>query len=353
MRHSILFLMPILCLAADGEEIQKLMDNGHWKRARPLAEAAYKSQPNDAHVVYTLAEVRRAFARIDDSAKLAEMAVRLDPKSGTYHRVLGEVLADQAEKVSFIRQIGFARRIRSEFDTALALAPKDPEILFDHMQYFMEAPGIAGGDKKKAPDVANEILKVDPARGYLALAFIAQREKQNDKLEGLYQKAVEANPKNVQAQISLVNLYLSSKPPNTAAAEPHARAVLDQYPDRMDGYRWLVYVLMLEKRYDDAAKLIARAETAIPDDLAPYVAAARALLRDGADLPKAEIYLQKYIAQTKEPEAGGPLLEGVHWSLGLVYEKEGRKAEARSELETSLRLNPNFEPAKRDIKRFK
>jgi tetratricopeptide (TPR) repeat protein len=104
----------------------------------------------------------------------------------------------------------------------------------------------------------------------------------------------------------------------------------------------LAYVLVLEKRYDDAAKVIARTEAAIPDDLSPYVTVARAMLRDGAELPKAESYPQKYISQTKEPEANSMSLESAHWSLALVYEKEGRKAEARGEMETALRPKPVF-----------
>jgi superkiller protein 3 len=121
----------------------------------------------------------------------------------------------------------------------------------------------------------------------------------------------------------------------------------------MDAYRWLVYALVFQKRFEDAAKLITRAEAAIPDDLAPYVHAARAMLREGVELPRAESYLKKYMNETKEPEPASPSIAGAHWSLGLVYEKEGRKAEARSELETAVRLNPNFEPAKRDLKRLK
>jgi len=63
--------------------------------------------------------------------------------------------------------------------------------------------------------------------------------------------------------------------------------------------------------------------------------------------------LKKYFTETREPEAGAPLIAGAHWSLGQVYEKEGRKAEARAELETAVRLKPDFEPAKKDLKRLK
>jgi len=115
----------------------------------------------------------------------------------------------------------------------------------------------------------------------------------------------------------------------------------------------LAIVLVQEKRYDDAAKLVARSQQAIPDDLSPYVYAARAMLHETAELPRAETYLKKYFTETREPEAGAPLIAGAHWSLGLVYEKEGRKQDAKNELETALRLKPDFEPAKKDLKRLK
>ena len=353
MRASILLILSALALAAGGPDVQQLMDNGHWKRARDVAEADYKAHPNDEHAAYVLARVRHEFQRLEEAVKLAETAVRLDPKVSQYHRELGEACADAAGKLSFFKQINYGRRIHGEFDAALALAPKDPDNLMDQVQYFMEAPGVIGGDKKKAAEIANEMVKIDAARGYLALAYIAQKQKEESKLEGLYQKAVEANPGNIEAHLSLFGLYVRAQTVNLSAAEKHAKAALDLTPDRIDGHRLLAYILVLEKRYDDAAKAIARAEAAIPDDLSPYVTAARAMLRDGAELPKAESYLQKYISQTKEPEANSSSLEGAHWSLGLVYEKEGRKPEAIKELETALRIKPNFEPAKRDLKRLK
>jgi hypothetical protein len=77
------------------------------------------------------------------------------------------------------------------------------------------------------------------------------------------------------------------------------------------------------------------------------------MLRQGVELARAETYLRKYFTQTQEPEAGAPLVAGAHWSLDLVYEKEGRKADARSELEAALRLASDFGPAERDLKRLK
>ncbi len=353
MRTTFLLVICSMSISAGEPDAQALIDNGHYKRARALAEAGYRAHPNDARTVYLMALVRHAFGSLNEAVTHGETAVRLDSKASAYHRELGEIYADQAEMVSIFRQLGLARKCRTEFEAALALAPKDPDNLYDQMLYYLQAPGVVGGDKKKAVETANEMVKINPARGYLALAHIARSQKEEGKLEDLYKKAVESDPKYYESRIFIAQFYLDTQHTNAAAAEQYSRAALDLNPDRIDAYRWLAYALVLQKRFDDAAKVIARAEAAVPDDLAPYVHAARAMLREGVELPKAETYLKKYINETKEPEPDSPLIAGAHWSLGLVYEKEGRKADARTELETAVRLKPDFEPAKRDLKRLK
>jgi tetratricopeptide (TPR) repeat protein len=262
-----------------------------------------------------------------------------------------------------LKAIGMMRRARAELDASLAIAPHDLETLFEKMDFLLQAPAVAGGDKKKAPEIANEIMQLNAARGNLAFARIAWKRKEFDRLEGLYRKAADSDPRNYEALMALANLYLGNRTApedsnaearaNFSLAEQHARAALDLNSDRIDAYRALIAVMIVQKRWDDAAKIVTRAEGAIPDDLTPYVIAARGMLRQGLELPRAEANLRKYITQTQEPEAGAPLAAGAHWSLALVYEKEGRKADARSELETALRLKPDFGPAQRDLKRLK
>ena len=77
---------------------------------------------------------------------------------------------------------------------------------------------------------------------------------------------------------------------------------------------------------------------------------AQALLEIGKDFPRAEGYARKYLSQ--EPEGEEPDTADAHRLLGLVFEKEGRKPEARAEIQTALRLRPNFKAAKDDLKRL-
>src|SRR5437868_10736393 len=262
MRVYLLLLWSVSSAYSVEPKVESLIENGHWKRARDFAEAAYKTNPNDARANYVMARVRHEFEKLDDAAKFGEAAVRLDAKSSPAHRELGEIYADQAEHVSFIKQLGFVRKVRAEFDAALAIAPKDPDNLFDRMLYYLQAPGVTGGDKKKAAEIANDLIKIDPARGYLALARIARAAKEDGKLEGLYAKAVESNPASYKARIALAGFYLSGSHSNPSKTEEQCRPALDLNPDRIDAYRFLALALALEKRSDDAAKLIARAESA-------------------------------------------------------------------------------------------
>ena len=44
-----------LCAIAADPDVESLMRNGHWKRAREAAEAYFRSHPNDARRAYWLA----------------------------------------------------------------------------------------------------------------------------------------------------------------------------------------------------------------------------------------------------------------------------------------------------------
>jgi len=351
----VLLALLLVAITAHSAEldVESLINNGHWKRARSLAEEVFRAKPNDARANYWMARVRRQFKVLDDAVKYAASAVRLDPKVSAYHRELARVYFDQIESASVFSAIALAKKSRAELDTARELAPNDPAILYDQVLFFQQVPGMAGGDKHRATQLANSLLQIDPARGYQALAYIARQERHEDQLGELFQKAIEANPRDYDAQINFANYYLSPAQLNGKVAEQQALAALALNADRVEGYRVLTAALIYQKRYDAAAEMLRHAEIAIPDDLSPYVSAARALLREGANLSTSEAWLQKYLNESKEPEPTAPPFAAVHWSLGLVFEKLGRTGDAKRELETALRLNPEFEPAREDLKRFK
>jgi hypothetical protein len=48
-----------------------------------------------------------------------------------------------------------------------------------------------------------------------------------------------------------------------------------------------------------------------------------------------------------------PSLAFAHWRLATTLERQNKKPEAIAELETAVRLHPDLEGAKKDLKRLK
>ena len=101
-------------------------------------------------------------------------------------------------------------------------------------------------------------------------------------------------------------------------------------PQQIEAHWILARVFALQQRWGDLEQILATAEKDVPDDLRPFYEAAQALLEIGKEFPRAEGYAKKYLSQ--EPEGEEPDNAEAHRLLGLVFEKEGRNAEARAEI---------------------
>lgn len=361
-RGSGVLLVLVSCLgyaSADDASVNDLIKAGHFKRARALVEPRYKSSSADAELDYLMAEIDDAFGNLDEARQLAEKAVSLNSREARYHRLLGDVYGETAETASLFAKGGWAKKFKAEVEAAAALDPKDLDSRFDLLEYDLQAPRLMGGGKDKAAAMADEIARINPAQGDLAQARLSQDRKDAAALESWYLKAAAASPKDYDVLTILAGFYNAATPPKAGLAEKYAREAIESDPERAAGYAALASSLASQARWKDLDDSLKLAEKKVPDDLAPYYQSGRAILAkypaaanpaNNPDLSRGETYFRKYLAA--EPEGGEPTLAHAHWRLGLVLEKEGRKSEARSELETALQLKPDLTAAKQDLKRL-
>lgn len=330
---------------------EALQEAGHWKQLRQIAESRAAANPKDAQATYLLSCVKMAFGDPDAALALAERAVALEPGNSKYHYQLGLANGLKANKSSLFSAMKLGGRYRAEMQKAIDLDPKNLDARWELMEFYFAAPGIAGGDAQKGRAMADEIMRLNAVRGYLAQAEVAERNKQPTEAEGYYRKAAEADPKNYSAQLSRAWFYLSDNQKKYDIAEKYAGQTIALDRGRVAGYSALARALVRQDRWQDLDLLLTQAEKNVPDDLSPDFQAAKELLLAGKDPSRAERYLHRYLAQ--EPEGNAPQLSRAHWRLGQALEKQGRKAEAISALETAVRLEPSFDPAKKDLKRLK
>ena len=352
MITKLILLLVLSCAnVALAQSSADLLEAGHFKRARPLVEARLKTNPTDAQAHFEMGRIQRAFGDNESALASAEKALELDSTKAPYHALRAEALGDAAQHASMFKAMGMAKDMRKELDAALALDAKNIEALTIYMLFYLNAPTIMGGDKKKAHELAEQAVAANTTRGYLVKARLANEEKATDQIEGFYRKAVEANPKHYGAHVALAGFLAGPTVKRFDEAERYAREAVRLDAGRAGAYGVLANVYSAQKKWPELDSLIKDAEKNVPDDFVPYYRAARVLLTNGDDLPRAESYLRKYLSQ--QPEGNEPQLPFAHWSLGLVFEKMGRKAEAVSEIDRCVKAKPEFEPAKKDLARLK
>jgi tetratricopeptide (TPR) repeat protein len=337
--------------AADNDSPAALIEAEHWKRARDIIEPRLKSDSNDLQALFIMARYKEAAGDYNGALALTEKAISIDPKNADYHCLLAYIHGRQVVRAGILRKLGLAHRIKKEAETALRLNPNHVEARLILIEYFRLAPGIIGGDKNKARGLAEEVVKLDLVRGYIAQANFAHQEEKTGKMEELYKKAVEANPQSYHALMTLARFYTYGSQRNFEFAEKNAAEAMQLDPGRVAAYSLLAQSSARQERWQDLDAILYQAEKNVPDNLNPYFQAGRAVFQQGKDFAKAEGYFRKYL--TQEPEPNSASHAQAFWRLGQTLEKMNRKAEAVESIKTALKLDPNLEGAKKDLKRLR
>ena len=344
-------VLALLCATglSAADTPQALMDNGHHKRVRAIAEPLYREHPNDPEALWMMSFVKLTWGDHKAALDLAEKAVAADPKNPRYRLQLADALGDEAQNASILRQPGLARRFKKELETTLTLDPKNVEAMKFLILYDFEAPGIMGGDKAEGRAMPERIMRIDAAEGFLAQVTLAHYDKQQNRVEDLLRKAVSAGPSSYQAHVSLANFCLGPVK-KYAEAEALARAAIGIDRGRAAAHTALVLALIAQDNWTEIDGALADSERDVPDDLTPYFRAGLSCLARADQASRAERYFRKYL--TQEPEPYSAKHSFVHWRLGQALEKQGHKAEAIGEWQAAVKLDPEC-PAKQDLKRVK
>lgn len=349
---GILCLFTVVAQTGANPQWDAIMEAGHWKRLRQLAGDRLKANPNDAQAHLWLSKINGSFGDHYGALAEAERAVALDPGNPGAHAQLAEASAFLADRTSPLVAYGHVRRMKREIDAALALDPRNLDALLVQMMFSWKAPAIAGGDKKKAVRIADQIAANLPVWGNLAHARLLQEIGDDSTVERWLVNAVRADPSFYRARLSLARFYCcTAKTKRFDKAEAAAMESIRIDPNSAGGYETLAYVQASAQRWAELEATLQRSGKAVPDDLAPYYFAASALIEIGRDFRRAEQYLNHYLSGA--PEGRQPTHAQTRLLLASLYTKEGRRSDAVRELTIALRLEPDLEAAKAELKRLK
>ncbi len=132
-----------------------------------------------------------------------ERAIAQDGRVALYHLWLGNAVGQQAQAASTVRQPFMARRIKAEFERAVALDPDLLDAREGLIGFYMQAPGFMGGSPEKAREQQREIAKRNPYRGHLAASTLAAFAKDTAGVERALRAAIATAPDSTRAVVTL------------------------------------------------------------------------------------------------------------------------------------------------------
>lgn len=305
-------------LAAGAASAQTTRDYDNLLRAEKpaeaerLADAALAKTPTDpvalAGKVSAMLAGPSAVKRVDEAVKLAERCVEANPKAALCHNSLGGALGTKAISAGIMSAMGYATKIRDAFKTAIELDPKFTDARFNLMQYYLQAPGIVGGGKGKARDLAEDTAKVLPTAGALMRASLLLADDKTADAEALT-----------------------------------LRTAVGDDPDLQDQQRDLLFGAASQyasnKRWADAARLYTEVVKRFPDSEWGHYGLARTFHEQGKCNEAVPVY-ERSIAVKARAQA--------HFRLGQCFNTLGDKAKANAQVTRALGMQPGLSKKQRE-----
>ncbi len=285
------------------KEGKRLIEEGEFEQAREVLLKVVEGQPESAEANFLLCRVFVAFGDHDNAIKYGKKAVELDDSVSDYHLWLGRAHGMQAQNGSQIKAIFRAKRAKDEFEKAVMLDSANIDARFQLAEYLLMAPGIAGGDKKKARKHVEIIEQMDPFYGALAWGYYWQFSEDTLQAEQAFRRAAD----------------------------------LDTTYNHQAAYA-LGFFLYNQKKYHRAAEAFRQGFQKYPDETGLLYQVGRSYLFAEDSLDEAERCFRQYLQV--EPKKNAPDWAAAHWRLGMVYELKGELDLALAELEEAVRLNP-------------
>lgn len=164
------------------------------------------------------------------------------------------------------------------------------------------------------------------------------------KCKAAYEKAVELDPKNLNARFSLMSYYQQA--PSMVGGgmdKAYAQAAEIKQLDAARGRLAYANLYVAEKKYTDAFNEFEEALRVTPDNYAALFQIGRLAALSGEKLDRGIETLKQCLATT--PPAGQPGHDAANWRLGNILEKKGDKAAAKAAYEAALAVNAKFAQA--------
>ncbi len=201
LRLLTVFILLTAILSADPlSDAIDLFKAHRVPEARPLFAEIVKATPTNIEARLYLARCMNVMHDRDTAVDLLEKTVEMAPKNDVAMAEYGAACMHRAEELGIsFRALSLARRGRNALEAAVEMKPGKIIYREGLVDFYRQAPGIAGGSLKRAHAHAEIVAKLDPLRGKLLLASLAAQEDHPDEALAICREVIAEHPDNYLA----------------------------------------------------------------------------------------------------------------------------------------------------------
>jgi tetratricopeptide (TPR) repeat protein len=292
-------------------QAEALFQQGKYDEAQRLVAPL----AGDAPALALMGRIALAKNDTDKAVDYLEKAVAKNDRSASFHYWLGNAYGQQAMVAGMLKGAMLAGKTRDQLERAVQLDPNLLEARFGLIDFYVVAPSMLGGSEDKAMQQAAEIKRRDSFSGHRAYARIYGRQKKMDLARKEYLDAVREQPRSAAAH-AFLGAFFGVNDKNVKG-----------------GFDELETAVKLDPAY-----------------MITYFRLGQLAAISGTNLPRGEEALKKYI--TIQPKETDPSLGSAYYCLGQIYEKQGKKAEARAHYAIAVRYAPSQKTYQDALKRM-
>ena len=313
VKNTCLFLLLSfsVCAQTNMEMARKLYEERKPVEAKKILSGIKEGDREYAAAQYYQGRIAFDEKNYDDAQEFFEEAVDANDKVAEYQNWLGNSYGQIAGEANVIKQGILAPKMKNAWERAVTLDPAYIEPRESLIVFYLQAPGFMGGSVDQAKEMANQIMKLNVARGHLQMGNIYVNEKQMDKAEKEFIEMVRVDPTYLPR---LANYYVT------------------------------------QKQFDKAFTLYEDLVKTNPQDMASIYQIGKTSALSGEKLVRGEECLKKYLLYT--PKQNEPSIAGANMRLAQINEKKGNKAEAKRLYESALKLDASLKEASEGLQRI-
>lgn len=210
------------CLTADD---RRPLTAAYIDEAEKLFGDAAKAEPKEGKWILGQGMIARSRGERVKARELCKKAAGMMPDSAAAHAWLGTTTFESINEAGFFEKMGLADQGFDAYQKALRLDPGRLDARIGLFQFYLNAPGIAGGSVKKAKEQANAMLALagaGPYMGHVCLAQAAAEDEDWPALAAACENAAKAarDPREARGALALHGNLLLTKKEDPAAAIP-------------------------------------------------------------------------------------------------------------------------------------